>query len=114
MRLDTIDRRHGIWFFFGGFAELLLGRTAAAVALLQKSLERNPAYSAAHLFLMAALSLTGQRSEATRMAGSFRHQYPEYPAYAFDQLWMSRSASPVYRAQVYPLVENIRALGVAI
>jgi TolB-like protein len=114
MRLDAIDRRLGIWFFFGGFAELLLGRTAAAVALLQKSLERNPAYSAAQLFLMAALSLTGRRSEAARMAESFRQQYPEYPAYAFDQLWLSRSASPVYRAQVYPLVENIRALGIAI
>jgi TolB-like protein/Tfp pilus assembly protein PilF len=114
MRLDAIDRRLGIWFFFGGFAELLLGRTAGAVALLQKSLERNPAYSAAQLFLMAALSLTRRRSEAARMAESFRQQYPEYPAYAFDQLWLSRSASPVYRAQVYPLVENIRALGIAI
>jgi TolB-like protein/Tfp pilus assembly protein PilF len=114
IHLDRTDRRQSIWFFFGGFAELLLGRTAAAVALLQKSLERNPAYSAAQLFLMAALSLTGRRSEAARMAGSFRHQYPEYPAYAFDQLWLSRSASPVYRAQVYPLVENIRALGIAI
>ena len=27
MRLDQTDRRHSIWFFFGGFAELLLGRT---------------------------------------------------------------------------------------
>jgi TolB-like protein len=114
MHLDRTDRRHGIFFFFGGFAELLLGRTAAAVALLQKSLERNRGLGAAQLFLMAALSLAGRRSEAVRMAESFRQQYPEYPAYAFDQLWLSRSASPVYRAQVYPLVENIRALSIAI
>jgi TolB-like protein len=114
LHLNRTDRRHGIFFFFGGFAELLLGRTAAAVALLQKSLERNPALGAAQLFLMAALSLTGRHSEAACMAESFRRQYPEYPAYAFDQLWLSRSASPIYRAQVYPLVENIRALGIAI
>jgi hypothetical protein len=114
MHLDRTDRRHGIFFFFAGFAELLLGRTAAAVALLQKSLERNRGVGAAQLFLMAASSLAGRRSEAVRMAESFRQQYPEYPAYAFDQLWLSRSASPVYRAQVYPLVENIRALNIAI
>ena len=45
------------------------------------------------------------------MAKSFRRQYPESPAHALERLWLSRSASPVYRAQVYPLLENIWALG---
>jgi hypothetical protein len=49
MRLDQTDRRHSIWFFFAGFAELLLGRTETAIQLLQKSLERNPSYGAAQL-----------------------------------------------------------------
>jgi tetratricopeptide (TPR) repeat protein len=110
MRLDPTDRRHSVWYFFGGFSELLLGRTEAAIALLRKSLERNPSYGSAQLFLMAALSLTGQHGEALSMAESFRRQYPEYPAHAFKQLWLSRSASPVYRAQVYPLFERISAL----
>jgi tetratricopeptide (TPR) repeat protein len=110
MRLDATDRRHSTWFFFGGFAELLLGRTDAAIALLGKSLELNASYGSAQLFLMAALSLTGRHSEATSLAESFRRQYPEYPAHAFEQLWLSRSNSPVYRAQVYPLFERIRAL----
>jgi tetratricopeptide (TPR) repeat protein len=110
MRLDSADRRHSTWFFFIGFAELLLGRTEAAITLLCKSLERNPSYGSAQLFLMAALSLTGRRSEAASMAESFRRQYPDYPAHAFEQLWLSRSASPVYRAQVYPLFESISAL----
>jgi tetratricopeptide (TPR) repeat protein len=110
MRLDSTDRRHSTWFFFVGFAELLLGRTEAAIALLCKSLERNPSYGSAQLFLMAALSLTGRRSEAASMAESFRRQYPDYPAHAFEQVWLSRSAAPVYRAQVYPLFESIRAL----
>ena len=60
MRLDRADRRHSIFLFFGGFAELLLGRTEAALDLLRKSLERNPSYGSAQLFLMAALSLVGE------------------------------------------------------
>jgi tetratricopeptide (TPR) repeat protein len=110
MRLDSTDRRHSIWFFFGGFAELLLGRTEAAMALLRKSLELNSSFGSAQIFLMVALSLTGRRSDAVSMAESFRRQYPEHPAHAFAQLWLSRSPSPVYRAQVYPLFERISAL----
>src|SRR6516164_8824636 len=112
MRLDPTDRRHSIWFFFGGFAELLLGRVEPAVALLEKSLERNPSYGSAQLFLMAALSLLERPDDATRLAASFRDQYPEYPANAFEQLWLSRSASPTYRAQIHPLFEKIRGLGI--
>jgi tetratricopeptide (TPR) repeat protein len=114
MHLDQTDRLHdrlhNVWFFFGGFAELLIGRTEAAIALLRKSLELNDSYGAAQLFLMAALSLTGRHSEAVSMGESFRRQYPEYPAHAFEQLWLSRSASPVYRAQVHPLFERISTL----
>jgi len=112
MRLDPTDRRHSIWFFFGGFAELLLGRVEAAVALLEKSLERNPSYGSAQLFLMAALSLLQRPAAAARLAASFRGHYPEYPANAFEQLWLSRSPSPTYRAQVQPLFEQIRSLGI--
>ena len=113
MRLDQADRRHSIWYFFGGFAELLLGRTEGAMTLLRKSLERNPTYGGAQLFLMAALALTGRDAEAAQMAASFREHYPEYPANAFEQLWLSRSNSPIYRAQIDPVFEKIRALGVA-
>ena len=112
MRLDPTDRRHSIWFFFGGFAELLLGRVEPAVALLEKSLERNPSYGSAQLFLMAALSLLERPDDAARLAAAFRGQYPEYPANAFEQLWLSRSPSPTYRAQVHPLFEKIRGLGI--
>jgi TolB-like protein/Tfp pilus assembly protein PilF len=111
MRLDPTDRRHSIFFCFGGFAELLLGRTHEAVVLLQKSLERNPTYGSAQLFLMVALSLTGRHRSAALLAESFRQQYPESPANAFERLWLSRSASPMYRAQVFPLFEKIQTLG---
>jgi adenylate cyclase len=114
MRLNRTDRRHSIWFFFGGFAELLIGRTEAAVVLLEKSLERNRTYGSAQLFLMAALSLSGRRHEAGKIAASFRAQYPHCPAGAIEQLWLSRSASATYRAQITPVVERIRELGVAV
>jgi hypothetical protein len=61
---------------------------------------------------MAALSLLERPDDATRLAASFRGQYPEYPANAFEQLWLSRSPSPTYRAQVHPLFEKIRSLGI--
>jgi DNA-binding SARP family transcriptional activator/TolB-like protein len=64
MNLDQSDRRHSIWYFFGGFAELLLGRAEKSIGLLQKSLERNPSYGSAQLFLTGALSLVGRRREA--------------------------------------------------
>ena len=62
---------------------------------------------------MAALSLLGRPEEAARLAASFHSQYPEYRANAFEQLWLSRSASPVYRSQVFPLFEKIQALSAA-
>src|SRR5262249_38607209 len=98
MRIDRADRRHSIWFFFGGFAELLVGRTEPSIALLQKSLERNRRYGSARLFLSAALSLSGRHDEASETAALFREQYPDCAAGAFEQLWLSRSASPTYRA----------------
>jgi DNA-binding SARP family transcriptional activator/TolB-like protein/tetratricopeptide (TPR) repeat protein len=113
MRLDHTDRRHSIWFFFAGFAELLLGRTEMAIELLQKSLERNPSYGAAQLFFMAALSLIGRGGEAAETAASFRKQYPDYRTTTFEQLWLSRSGSSTYRVQIHPLFERIRTLGVA-
>ena len=113
MRLDQTDRRHSIWFFFGGFSELLLGRTEQAITLLDKSLERNPTYGSAQVFRAAALSSAGRRSEAASQAAAFRARYPDYRASAFEQLWLSRSNSAAYRAQIRPLHERICSLGVA-
>ena len=113
MHLDRTDRGHSIFFVFGGFAELLLGRAHEAIVFLQKSLERNPTHGSAELLLVAALSLTGRHCEAASMADAFRQQYLQTPANAFEQFWLSRSASPAYRAQVYPLFESIRVLSAA-
>jgi tetratricopeptide (TPR) repeat protein len=112
MRLDQADRRHSIWFFFGGFAELLIGRTEASIALLRKSLERNNTYGSARMFLIAALSLSGRYREAAEAAALFRQQYPDGPAGACEQLWLSRSRSATYRAQILPIFDAIRSLGV--
>jgi TolB-like protein/Tfp pilus assembly protein PilF len=113
MRLDQTDRRHSIWFFFGGFAELLLGRAEASIGLLQKSLERNPSYGSAQLFLTAALHTAGRRGEAAETAARFRAQYPDYRTNTFERQWLSRSDSAIYRAQMHPLFERFRSVGVA-
>ncbi|MGC1889859.1 MAG: hypothetical protein WA709_27835 [Stellaceae bacterium] len=112
MRLDQADRRHSIWFFFAGFAELLIGHTDPSIALLRKSLELNGSYGSARMFLIAALSLSGQYREAAEAAASFHQQYPEGPTGACEQLWLARSGSATYRAQILPVFDTIRSLGV--
>jgi tetratricopeptide (TPR) repeat protein len=114
LNLNHAERRHSIWYFFGGFAELLVGRTEAATTLLEKSLERNRSYGSAQLFLMAALSASGRDEEASKLAASFREQYPACPSGAIEQLWLSRSASETYRVQILPVFETIRHLGIPI
>jgi TolB-like protein len=111
MNLDRSDRRHSIWLFFGGFAELLRGRTETSVSLLRKSLERNPSYGSAQLFLAAALSTMGRAKEATEAAAKFRGLYPQHRTRAFEQLWLSRSGSAAYHAQIHPAFDKIRGLG---
>jgi TolB-like protein len=113
MRYDQTDRRHSVFLFFGGFSELLLGRTEAAIGLLQKSLARNPSYGGAELFLMAALSMVGRKAEAARAAAAFREQYPGSRANDLEQLWLSRSICPIYRAQIDPIFDKIRSLAIA-
>jgi DNA-binding SARP family transcriptional activator/TolB-like protein len=113
MRLDQLERHHCLWYFFGGFAEMLTGRVEEALVLFDKSLQRNPRYGSAQLFQTAAFALLGRRNEAARTAALFRQQYPEYPANAFERLWLSRSSSAVYRRQVQPIFEQFRTLGVA-
>jgi len=113
MRLDASERRHSIWLFFGGFAELLLQRSETSIALFHKSLQRNPSYGSAQLFLAAALSATGRHKQAAETVAKFRALYPQHQARAFEQLWLSRSGSAAYRAQIHPAFEKIRALGLA-
>jgi DNA-binding SARP family transcriptional activator/TolB-like protein/Tfp pilus assembly protein PilF len=111
MRLDRTDRPYSVWFFFAGFAELLLGHGRESVGLFEKSLERNPDYGCAQLFLAAALAACGRRREATRAAAAFRTRYPRYHLNAFEQQWLSRSQSRLYRSQINPVYETIRSLG---
>jgi DNA-binding SARP family transcriptional activator/TolB-like protein len=110
MRVDR--QRHSIFLFYAGFAELLLGRTEPAVGLLRNSLEHDPTYGTARLFITAALALLGREAEAARSAAAFRKQYPDSRINDFEQLWLSRSTNPVYRAQIAPVFEKIRKTGI--
>lgn len=112
MRLDQTDRRYSIFYFFGGFAELLLGRSEAAIGFLHKSLERNPAYGSAQLLTIAALLQLGRNRDAARATTEFREQFPAARTSDFEQLWVARSTNPVYRAQANPIFEKMRSLGI--
>lgn len=111
MQLDHTQRRQSIFYFFGGFGELLLGRTETAIALLDKSLKPNPSYGSARLFRAAALLLVGRQHEAIRAVESFRERYPNYRSSALEKLWLSRSTYTTYRTQITSLFETMRALG---
>jgi tetratricopeptide (TPR) repeat protein len=113
IRLDPTESRLCVWSFFGGFAELLLGRTEAAIALLTRALQHNPTHANSQFFLMTALLATGRRGAADLMQESLRQYYPGYSVNSFERLFLSRSASPIYRAQVHRLFENIWTLGAA-
>jgi DNA-binding SARP family transcriptional activator len=113
IRIGGEDRRQSVWWFFAGFAELLLARPERAVTFLGKSLDRNPDYSTAQLFLAAALRRSGKNDEAERMMALFKANFRGYERHAFSSQWLSRSRSPVYRAQILPVFEELRQLGLA-
>lgn len=111
IKIGGENRRQSVWWFFAGFAELLLGRPSAAVSFLEKSLNCNPGYGTAQLFLAAALRACGKRKEAESTMASFKASFAGYKQDAFTAQWLSRSRSPVYRAQIAPLAEELRQLG---
>jgi DNA-binding SARP family transcriptional activator/TolB-like protein len=111
VRLGGEDRRQSVWWFFAGFGELLLGRLANAVCFLEKSLDRNPNYGTAQLFLAMALRQAGRGAEAARMMNSFKRNCPGYDPETFTTQWLSRSSSSSYRAQIAPVLEDARELG---
>jgi DNA-binding SARP family transcriptional activator/TolB-like protein len=111
VRLGGEDRRQTVWWFFAGFGELLLGRPANSVCFLEKSLDRNPNYGTAQLFLAVALRQSCRTAEAARMMNSFKRNCPGYDRETFTAQWLSRSSSSSYRAQVAPVLEGARELG---
>ena len=70
-------------------------------------------FALAPFLLTAALSAAGRHREASETAAKFRAQYPGYRTQALGQLWVSRSGSAAYRAQIQPLFEKMRGLGLA-
>lgn len=107
LRRGGSDRLRSIWYFFAGFSRLLLGADDA-MSLLRKSLELNPEYGSAQLFLAAALSMQGRSAEAAQLASEFRGRYPDYRLQTFDQQWLWRSSNPVYRRQIGPVADRVR------
>ena len=111
MQIGGEDRRQAVWWFFAGFAELLLGRSETAISFLTRSLDRNPGYGSAQLFLAAALQQSGRVTEAEQTIAAFRRNFQGYQQGDFIAQWLSRSRSAVYRVQIDPVFEQLRELG---
>jgi tetratricopeptide (TPR) repeat protein len=111
LRLDRTDRATSIMMFFGGFAQLMLGRHEDAVTWLEKSRTWNPDYGSALLFYAAALALDGQAREAAEVFDAFLNRYPVYTLRTFRRQWLSRSHAPEYQHHIAPLFDQIRQLG---
>ncbi len=108
LRMGGGERRQAIWWFFAGFAQLLLGNGSNALSLFRKSLECNPEYGSAQLFLTVALRQTGNSRDSLRAFTEFRTRFPQYEVAAFRQQWVARSQSQVYRSQIDPLFGHLR------
>jgi DNA-binding SARP family transcriptional activator/Tfp pilus assembly protein PilF/TolB-like protein len=108
-RLGWSHRRPAVPWFFAGFAHLLLGQHEPAIDLLGKSLDANPDYGSAHLFLSAALWLSGRVEEAETAYDRFRQRFDYYQLTQFDSQWVSRSTAPAYARQIAPIFGAIQA-----
>jgi DNA-binding SARP family transcriptional activator/TolB-like protein len=106
--LGWSHRRPAVPWFFAGFAHLLLGHHELAIELLGKSLDANPDYGSAHLFLAAALWLSGRVEEAETAYEKFRQKFDHYQLSQFDSQWVSRSSAPAYRRQIAPIFGAIQ------
>jgi len=103
-------RRPAVPWFFAGFAHLLLGQSKTAIELLGKSLDANPDFGSAHLFLAAALWLEGRVTDAKTGYEKFRDRFEHYQLSQFDAQWVSRSNAPTYQRQITPIVGAIKAM----
>jgi hypothetical protein len=88
MRLSPYDAESGRWHFYLGAAGLYGGQVADAIDQLRKSVQLNPDYNVAHLFLAGRI-----RAQSIGLIVTVRAPGPSIRANA-------RSANPARRADL--------------
>ena len=97
---------------YGDFECSYCGQAERVIRELLESHGDDVRYVWRHLPLNDVHPSAQLASEAAEAAALFRQQYPDGPAGACEQLWLSRSRSATYRAQILPVFDTIRSLGV--
>jgi tetratricopeptide (TPR) repeat protein len=109
LRLSPRDPFAYLWAMFAGIAKFYLGRDEEAVAWLQRSIEINRNYFAAHFLLAAALAQCGKLDEAraTAMAALAIN-----PNFTIRHARANSSSDPVNRVGRERAIEGMRKAGV--
>lgn len=113
LTLSPRDPNLGIWCFFAGAAQLLLGNEADAVDWLNRALAASPNYPAALIWLAAAQALLGDLEQAKAAAEALRQQRPGPVVTNFRRQWLERSENPIYRQQIERVLRGLTAAGLS-
>ena len=110
IRLSPRDPDLSSWYILMGVANMFLGRYEHAVEHLRRSVGMNPRVAMAHLFLAAALALTGRMAEAAEARDASLKVDPSFTVARFRD--DPRSDHPVYLQQRERVYEGLRKAGV--
>ena len=108
-RLSPRDTGAFRWMHYAGFAKLVLGADAEAVAWLRRCLEANRNYPLAHFHLAAALALLGSLEEAR---DAVRAGLALHPTFTIRRTRGRMSDDPTFRAGAKRVHEGMRIAGV--
>ncbi|TWC00657.1 TolB-like protein [Bradyrhizobium macuxiense] len=110
LRLSPRDTHMYIWIMFVGEAKLWQGNDTEAIVWLRRSVQANPNYHLAHLYLAAALAQVGELDEARVAAKAGLALNPSFSVRRFRT--NSPSNHPVYLFGRERVCEGLRVAGV--
>jgi tetratricopeptide (TPR) repeat protein len=110
LRLSPCDSYLWQWHAIAGTAKLNLGETEAALRWLRMSIEANPVFPLAHLYLAAALMELDRESEARQAVKTLSVLDPTLTVRRFEQT--RKTQRPVYMAQFRRVAAFMRKAGV--
>jgi TolB-like protein len=109
LRLSPRDTHMYIWLMFVGEAKFWHGNDAEAMVWLRRSLQANPNYHLAHLYLAAVLAHVGELDEARAAANSGLALNPSFSIRRFRT--NTPSNHPVYLSGRERVCEGLRMAG---
>ena len=100
-----------IWHLFEGIAELHCGNLDGAITALSDSINIDPRYGSARLWIAGSQYIGGRRSEAKAHMETFRARHPAYTLSEFEATWgASRTHDTEYLARNRVVADALIAL----